>query len=140
MHVIPLLDITLQLDILKYSVTICSFWIILLFFRFRRKKKDDADYITIVNTRTGCWSSVGKTSGEQFLNLQSPGCLSTLGTPVHEFMHAIGFYHEQSRFDRDDYVTILWENIEMGMLFQQTNQTELSLDREDLPLPTSEMT
>nr|XP_022905936.1 zinc metalloproteinase nas-15-like [Onthophagus taurus] len=82
--------------------------------RFRKKKAEDVDYLSIQNTKTGCWSSVGKIGGKQDLNLQSPGCVSTLGTPIHEFMHALGFHHEQTREERDDFVTILWKNIAMG--------------------------
>ena len=41
------------------------------------------------------------------------GC-HTKAQALHEIMHTLGFFHEQSRFDRDLYVKILWWNIMPG--------------------------
>ncbi|KAG8570948.1 hypothetical protein GDO81_011480 [Engystomops pustulosus] len=61
----------------------------------------------------GCYSYVGMQNGKQQLSI-GYGC-DTVEIVQHEFLHALGFYHEQSRSDRDDYVTILWANIENGL-------------------------
>jgi len=61
---------------------------------------------------TGCWSYIGRIGGRQRISL-GDGC-HYKKTAVHEIMHALGFKHEQSRPDRDDYVVINWDNIKAG--------------------------
>lgn len=55
---------------------------------------------------------VGRVGGKQDLSLADP--CQRVGIIEHEFMHALGFWHEQSRVDRDEYVTVRWENIARG--------------------------
>jgi hypothetical protein len=52
-------------------------------------------------------------SQRQRLNLQRNGCIFH-GTTVHELLHALGFEHQHSATDRDNYVTINWNNIQPG--------------------------
>ncbi|XP_055355844.1 zinc metalloproteinase nas-15-like [Paramacrobiotus metropolitanus] len=53
---------------------------------------------------------IGRQGGRQYV-YYTPGCLRRLGQIIHEVMHSLGFYHEMSRVDRDDYVTIVCSNI-----------------------------
>ncbi|XP_045468360.1 hatching enzyme 1.2-like [Harmonia axyridis] len=82
--------------------------------RFVEKKSTDVDYIAITSGNSGCWSNIGRITGKQEVNLQTPACTTKVGTILHELMHACGFYHEQNRPDRDNYVTIGFGNIKPG--------------------------
>ncbi|XP_041843840.1 high choriolytic enzyme 1-like [Melanotaenia boesemani] len=60
-----------------------------------------------------CWSYVGRQEKEQIFSLEKDGCVYH-STVQHEVLHALGFTHEISRSDRDEYVKILFENIKPG--------------------------
>ncbi|XP_058450595.1 low choriolytic enzyme-like [Malaya genurostris] len=81
--------------------------------KFRPYRKNDTNWVVFRSTSSGCWSNVGMQSEGQTVNLHSPGCVRH-GVVIHELLHALGFYHQQSATDRDEYVRILWENIESG--------------------------
>ncbi|XP_072144664.1 astacin-like metalloprotease toxin 1 [Dermacentor andersoni] len=77
------------------------------------KRAHEKDYVRIVS-KEGCYSYLGRNGGEQELSLGN-GC-HFVGTVTHELLHAVGFFHEHSRPDRDDYIDIFPENIIKGFL------------------------
>ena len=76
-------------------------------------RTDEADYVYIKSDR-GCYSYIGRVGGQQILSLVNNCFGNDIGVILHEIMHAAGFWHEQARADRDDYVEILWDNIQPG--------------------------
>jgi hypothetical protein len=56
-----------------------------------------------------CLSYLGKSGGLQPIRLTEQCRTHEI---LHEMMHALGFVHEQSRPDRDNYVEVLWQNID----------------------------
>ncbi len=78
--------------------------------RYRKAPEGDGCYAErIGHNQDGSRRSIA----EVWLEAWGPdryGCYAR-GTAIHETMHALGFYHEQTRDDRSDYVRILWDNI-----------------------------
>ncbi|XGW28816.1 hypothetical protein V3C99_008537 [Haemonchus contortus] len=77
--------------------------------RFVARTPLDRDYLYIGKI-DGCFSDVGRAGGRQELSLDD-GCMQ-YDTAIHELMHSVGFYHEHERWDRDNHITILWQNID----------------------------
>lgn len=82
------------------------------------------DYI-LFRKLYGCYSFIGRQGGEQILSI-GEGCLIE-GIIIHEMLHSLGFWHEQSRYDRDDHVEIRWNNIypDKEKNFQKYTQREI---------------
>ncbi|KIH61494.1 astacin [Ancylostoma duodenale] len=73
-----------------------------------RENREAPDRIRVFK-ENGCWSFVGRLGKQQDLSL-GDGCES-VGTAAHEIGHAIGFFHTQSRHDRDNFITFNVQNV-----------------------------
>lgn len=71
--------------------------------------------IDFVEFRVGsnCSSAVGRQGGIQFVNV-GPQCRT--GNIIHEIGHTVGLWHEQSREDRDQFITIDLTNVIPGTI------------------------
>lgn len=78
-------------------------------------RSTERDYVYFkFNGDAGCSSWIGKAIGKQVINVPK---WCDKGGMIHEMMHALGFYHEQSRWDRNKYITIKWDNIKVQYAF-----------------------
>ena len=71
--------------------------------------QNEPDAVVFQTGDKHCYSYLGKMGGMQPIFL-APEC--GWNEILHEMLHALGYFHEQSRPDRDKFVEILWENID----------------------------
>ncbi|XP_067249263.1 meprin A subunit beta-like [Chanodichthys erythropterus] len=69
---------------------------------------------SITGMRNRCWSFIGRSSSPGAQTLSIGEECGRKGIVEHQFLHALGFSHEHTRYDRDDYVTINYQNIIKG--------------------------
>jgi len=92
-------------------------------------KCNESPAVWVTQASSGCYSYVGMMHWweRQDLNL-GPGC-TTLGITMHEFLHAFGQLHEQSRSDRDDYIDIYLDNVNEDYKSQYENDPNGDISR-----------
>ena len=66
----------------------------------------------------------------QIIMFEEDQC-ATMNVAQHEMMHVLGFGHEQSRPDRNEYVEIIWDNI----VEQRTKQFRIIDEVDSLGTP-----
>ena len=71
-------------------------------------RTNQSDYLFYVADTAFNFSPVGRQGGKQEIHVVSWGEVTVV---CHETMHSLGYYHEQSRSDRDTYVTIHLGNV-----------------------------
>lgn len=92
-----------------------------------KKVKGNSEYMKFTNLNQGCYADVGKQRRKHTtVNLMAALCMVD-NTIQHEIMHALGFFHEMSRPDRDDYITLVPENYIPGAAIHFKKRTEKGL-------------
>jgi hypothetical protein len=77
---------------------------------FRPAVATDPDRIRYVKSSNGeCKSPVGRVGGTQDVKV-ADWCIGSFSIH-HEIGHSLGLYHQHTRKDRDQWVTVLWRNV-----------------------------
>lgn len=77
---------------------------------------------------SGCWSNVGRIHNTGYQKISLGRNCHGVDIVTHEVLHAIGFWHEQSRPDRDEYVYINESNVQPNRLFNFAKYDQGEID------------
>ncbi|XP_077994465.1 protein SpAN-like [Glandiceps talaboti] len=107
-------DSTITPDVRSTILQAIAHWEQHTCIQFEASEPVGSNFILFFKGR-GCWSNIGRATGSNSVNFLSIGSsCNSFGTIVHEIGHAIGFWHEHTRPDRDNYINIHYENIKEG--------------------------
>merc|ERR1712136_545978 len=81
----------------------------------------------------GCESPVGAPHDDSNRHVSLSAACMERGVIQHELIHILGFWHEQSRPDRDTYVDIKWENIEDDTIVPKNHLDPMELGQREKP-------
>lgn len=98
--------------------------------RFKRKTKEK-DYVQF-EEGNGCASYVGRIGGKQDIIVGNMQHSCKVGNIIHEIGHTVGFFHEQSRPDRDEFVRIKWNNVKRGYRINFVKFSPSLIDSKDV--------
>lgn len=93
-----------------------------------KERTNEKNYVTVSRTGDNCScgvATIGMFQNRGFIRIGSQAPLSVI---VHEIGHTLGYLHEQSRPDRDQYVNVLFENITNGA------EDQFFISRNSIPL------
>jgi hypothetical protein len=91
--------------------------------KFREYSLIAKSYVEFIWDKKGCYSNLGMANeftdpniygiglGRQVIGLAD---WADVGTVIHEIGHTLGLLHENSRYDRDNYIMVNLNNIEAG--------------------------
>ena len=75
-----------------------------------------AHWIDVIDDNGWCWSWIGRIGGRQELSMGRPWCFWG-ATMSHELFHALGYDHMHNHVNRDNFVQVLWTNIDQAQRF-----------------------
>ncbi|MCQ9640865.1 M12 family metallopeptidase [Chryseobacterium sp. WG14] len=80
-------------------------------------RTNQANYVEFIfgsSSGSDGWAHIGYQGGKQTISLDQ---YISVGSVIHEMGHTVGLYHEHARKDRDQYLSIQWNNIQDGQAY-----------------------